>query len=445
MNRLDAVEQARALRAHEHEPRAAIERRQRERLAALVRHAREHSAYYRDVLPPLGDEGELDALPTLAKATMMERYDDLVCDPRLRRDALLDQLAGPPRLEPHLGEYRVMSTSGSSGRKGVFVYDAAGWAAYVAQFLRVTGLTGLPLWEHHLRVGIVAAAQPRHAGAQVAMTCAELGLADLRPLPVTLPLDRIVEGLNEYQPDVLHAYASYAPLLADEQRAGRLRIAPRLVTTSSELLTPDMARRVETAFGVRPFDFYATTEGLWAGHCEEHAGFHLFEELSIFENVDADGRPVPDGEPGARVLVTNLANYVQPLIRYEIPDVVTVDPEPCPCGRTLRRLSAVHGRSDDVLRLEGATVHPLQFAALTADPDIREFQVLQHGDRLTLRLVLGEHASADRTAPHVRAQVADRLRALGIAEPRIDVEPCARIERPASGKLPLVVANGRAS
>jgi phenylacetate-CoA ligase len=344
MGALDVVEQARLLSARDRVARADIEAGQQRSLDALVAHARERSSYYRELLPSPDGPVELRTLPTLDKATLMDRWDEIVCDARLRRDTLLERLAEPPSAEPYLGEYRVMSTSGSSGRRGLFVYDAAGGVAYVAQFLRVTALTGSAMWEQHLRVGVVSAGDPRHASAQIAMACAALGLVEFRPLPVTLPLERIVAGLNDYQPDVLHAYASYAALLADEQRAGRLRIAPRLVTSGSELLTADMARRVEAAFGIAAFDFYSATEGLWAAQCPQHAGFHLFEELAIVENVDAANQPVPAGEPGARVLLTNLANRVQPLIRYEIPDAVTVDPEPCPCGRTLKRLSTVHGR-----------------------------------------------------------------------------------------------------
>jgi phenylacetate-CoA ligase len=442
MSPLDVVAQAQALSARDRAPRGEVEAMQRQRLDALVAHARERSPYYRGRLPSSGGRVELRTLPTLDKATLMDRWDEIVCDAQLRRDTLLERLAGPPRAEPYLGEYRVMSTSGSSGRPGLFVYDGPGWAAYVAQFLRVTALAGVPMWEHRgMRVGVVSGGDPRHVSAQVAMTCAALGLVELRPLPVTLPLERIVDRLNEYQPDVLHAYASYAALLADEQRAGRLRIAPRLVTSGSELLTADMARRVEAAFGVAAFDFYSATEGLWAAQCPEHAGFHLFEEFAIVENVDADNQPVPAGEPGARLLLTNLANRVQPLIRYEIPDVVTIDPEPCPCGRTLKRLGTVHGRSDDLLSLRGVTVHPLQFAGLTADPDIREFQVVQHGDWLTLRVVLGDHAAAAQTTQRVHDQLATRLRALGLTDLHIDVETCATIERPASGKLRLVIAD----
>ena len=442
MSAPDTVELARTLRAHEHDARAEIARRQQRRLDALVRHAVDRSPFYRDTLAPPRGRVELATLPTLDKATLMERFDEIVCDPRLGLDALRAHVDGPDRHQPFHGEHRVLRTSGSSGRPGLFVYDAAGWAGYAAQFLRVTAFTGTPIYEHRdFLVGVVSATDPTHASAQIAMTVAGLGLARLRPLPVTLPLERIVAGLNAQPPDVLHAYGSYAALLADEQLAGRLRIAPRFVTTSSELLTPQMARRVEAAFGVRPFDFYSTTEGLWAAQCHEHAGFHVFEEQCIVENVDADGRPVPDGTPGARVLVTNLFNRVQPLIRYELPDVVTIDPEPCPCGRTLKRIRSVHGRSADVLVLQGVTVHPLQFASLAADRGVREFQVVQRGDRLTLRVVPATEDA--QLAGRLSRRVGAALRELGLPDPQISVELSRRIERPAGGKLELVVADHR--
>jgi phenylacetate-coenzyme A ligase PaaK-like adenylate-forming protein len=439
---VDPLVGARALAAADRISRADRDRLQRQRLTDLVEHARAHSPYYRERLGPPDGDVDLATLPTLDKVTLMARFDDVVCDPRLRLDDLRRHLDGPGAASPYLGTYRVASTSGSSGSPGLFVFDESGWASYVAQFLRVVTFTDRPPWEQlGVRVGVVTAVDPRHVSSQVAMTCAALGLMQPRPLPVTLPMDAIVAGLNEYRPDILHAYGSYAPLLADEQLAGRLRIAPHTVTSSSELLTPDMAARVEAAFGVAPFDMYATTEGLWAGQCAQHAGFHLFEEEAIVENVDADGRPVPDGERGARVLLTNLANRVQPLIRYEIPDVVTIDPEPCPCGRTLRRIGSVDGRSDDVLRLDGVQVHPLQFAVLATDPDVREFQVRQHGRRLELRIVPAQGVAVAGIAGRLSGRVAAALRELGVADPQVTVEGCAGLPRSAGGKLRLVVAD----
>ena len=86
-----------------------------------------------------------------------------------------------------------------------------------------------------------------------------------------------------------------------------------------------MTERLVEAFGVHPFDLYATTEGLWGVECERHEGIHLFEDVALFENVDEEGRPVPAGEPGARLLVTSLHNLVQPIIRLEVTDVFTID------------------------------------------------------------------------------------------------------------------------
>ena len=187
--------------------------------------------------------------------------------------------------------------------------------------------------------------------------------------------------------------------------------------------------------------------GLWGCDCAEHAGVHLFEDFSIVENVDADGLPVPVGEAGARLLVTNLFNHTQPLIRFKLGDMVTVDPQPCRCGRVLLRLRELEGRSEDVIRLGGVTVHPVQFAPLSSDPDVREFQVVQEGERLRIRLAL--RAGANGAATRLRAALAERLHEAGVAHPAIDIEVVERLDRPPGGKLALVVADrsprGRAS
>ena len=79
--------------------------------------------------------------------------------------------------------------------------------------------------------------------------------------------------------------------------------------------------RFQEAFGVRPFNFYATTEGLYGHDCPA-GSMHLFDDMCIVENVDENGDPVPPGEVGARLLVTNLFNRTQPLIRFEVTDLV---------------------------------------------------------------------------------------------------------------------------
>lgn len=417
-----ALRQSRELVARERDP---VEAFQRERLDALVAHARARSAFYRD-----WDGGTLD------KATMMERFDEIVTDPRLRRDALLAHVEGLRGEELYLGRYRAMTTSGSSGRKGLFVYDRPEWIALMAQFLRYTATAGVrPRFPRRLRIAVVLSPNGRHMSRRCARSV-DVGVHRVLALSVTQPMSELVARLNAYRPQSLSSFPTIAVQLAEEQRAGRLRIAPELISLSSELLTDEMADRVEETWGVRPHNLYASTEGLWGVDCAEHAGIHLFEDMVRVENVDERGAPVPDGEPGAKLLITNLFNYTQPLLRLELPDAVTIAADPCACGRTLRRMQSIAGRSDDVLTLSGVRVHPLQFAVISRDRDVVEFQVVQTG-AASVRVLVVAH---DDVCARLRDAVTERLRALGVPDPVVEVERRPLLERPASGKLQLVVA-----
>jgi hypothetical protein len=95
-----------------------------------------------------------------------------------------------------------------------------------------------------------------------------------------------------------------------------------------------------------------------------------------------------------------------------------------------------------VLHLGGVDVHPLQFALVTADPDVREFQVVQQGEGLRLRVCLREGAGG---APaRLRARVGARLEELGVQRPAVEVETVEALERSPAGKLQVVVAGPRA-
>jgi phenylacetate-CoA ligase len=446
-----ALRQARTQIRREQGPRAQLAAHQQQRLETVVRHAATHSPFYRRWFTqtgPLGDGPvELQRLPVLDKSLLMEHFDELVCDPRLRRDQLLDRVSQMTRDQLYLDRYRVMLTSGSSGRPGLFVYDPVGWRSIGAQFLRSSSWAGLRPSLPRQRMAMLGGAAPSHITRQGVATM-EIGLHRTLALPVTLPLPRLVEALNQFQPTYLSVYPSVAMWLADEQQAGRLRLSPRMLVTAAELRTPAMTQRLADAFGVRPFDVYGCTEGLFGSECQHHQGIHLFEDTTLVENVDPDGRPVPAGQPGARLLVTNLYNRVQPLLRLEVTDLVTFDPDPCPCGRTLVRVRAIHGRSEDVLSLPDrdggqVAVHPLQFALLTRDPQVREFQVVQDGPVLRIRIVASHAATASDTTLETRLgqAVTQQLLKLGVQEPQVTVERRPKLARSAGGKLKLVIAD----
>jgi len=446
-----ALRLARTQTSHERAPRAQLARHQQQRLEAVVQHAATHSPYYRRRLAETGALAggpvQLQRLPVLDKSLLMEHFDELVCDPRLRRDQLLDWVGQLTGDQLYLDRYRVMVTSGSSGRPGLFVYDPVGWRSMCAQILRTSRWAGLRPSLPRQRLALLGGAAPSHISRQGAATMA-VGLHRVLSLPVTLPLPQLVQALNQFQPTYLHVYPSVAMWLAEEQQAGRLRLSPQMLITIAELRTPAMTRRLLDAFGVHLFDAYGCTEGLWGAECEHHQGIHLFEDATLVENVDADGQPVPTGQPGARLLVTNLHNLVQPLLRLEVTDLVTLDPDPCPCGRTLVRIAALHGRSDDVLSLPArdggqVAVHPLQFALLTRDPQVREFQVVQDGPALRILIVPSQAATAsdDPLETRLGQAVAQQLLGLGVHDPQVTVERRPKLLRSAGGKLKLVIAD----
>jgi phenylacetate-coenzyme A ligase PaaK-like adenylate-forming protein len=109
---------------------------------------------------------------------------------------------------------------------------------------------------------------------------------------------------------------------------------------------------------------------------------HINADWAILEVVDEKNQPVPTGEKGAKVLVTNLANYAQPIIRYEVGDVVTMATEPCGCGSNMPLIERVEGRDSDVFYIEtDKGVRSLQPAvfdlAILQMLDAREYQLIQ--------------------------------------------------------------------
>jgi phenylacetate-coenzyme A ligase PaaK-like adenylate-forming protein len=146
---------------------------------------------------------------------------------------------------------------------------------------------------------------------------------------------------------------------------------------------PPARKRYAKLFGAPVLDDYAMGECLFlTSGCPTSGGMHVNADWAILEVVDENNEPVPDGEKGAKVLVTNLANYVQPFIRYEVGDIVTMAKQQCDCGSNMPLVERVDGRDSDVfwIRRDGG-LRPLQPAvfdhAMARILDAREFQYVQ--------------------------------------------------------------------
>jgi putative adenylate-forming enzyme len=422
--------------------RAQIGAYQAEALRKLRKFVYARSPFYRQFHRGLTDR-PLEALPVLDKSRMMDAFDDLVTDRDLRRADIEAHAAGVRAGEPFAGRYQIMTSSGSSGRRGIFVLDRSEWAAVLAGFfMRSSAWAGLRLSPaRRVRLAIVASRSPLHMTARAGASLRGRAVSVLQ-LGADEPSEATVARLNVEQPDMLAGYPSAIGLLAGEQRAGRLRIHPRVVTVSGEVLGSDVRARIEQVWGCRAFDLYGATEcGVIAAECERHEHLHVYEDQVIVEVVDGDNRPVPAGAWGHKVLVTVLFRRLQPLIRYELTDSVRMATEPCSCGRPFARIEEIGGRAEGELRLpsiQGAgevALHWVFFLRLFAALPVAEWQVVKREAGLLVVLAGAENADVERG---VLDSLRRGLTELGAMAPSLRVTWMPVIPRGPGGKLPLV-------
>jgi phenylacetate-CoA ligase len=415
----------RQLRAHQ---TAAL----RDLLRAALRHSPFHAAR---LARHVGDVDrfepeDLVRLPVMTKAQMMRCYDDVVTDRRLSR-AVVDAFlaAAGPQPAALFDEFLVLGSGGCSGVRGVFALHMRDVPDYLASILRgALARIGGGAVPSGVRLTIVAARSSAHATRAVPPII-DGGIARVTYVPVTLDQATIVQRVQQSDPLLLVGYAGALVALAGEQLAGRLSIRPRLVVSTSEQLTPAAAARIAAAFGVAPVNSFGSSEGLNGAAPPGEPAFTFSGDAALVEFVDADELPVPVGTPCHHVLVTNLLNTAQPLIRYRLDDAMTQQPPLDGIGHVR---ATVQGRSDELLRLDGGQVHPHAVrSVLVRAAEVVEYQVRAGGRRLQADLVADGPVDTVRIARDIEGALA----AAGVPGVDVQVGVVAAVERdPHTGK-----------
>ncbi|MFC3997559.1 hypothetical protein ACFOVU_16620 [Nocardiopsis sediminis] len=434
----------------------ALARRRRERLADLVAYARAHSPFYRDLYRGLPERVEDPAqLPVTDKKTLMAHFDDWVTDREVTL-AKVQEFVADPALVGHRfqGRYLVSTTSGTSGVRGLFLTDERNLAVHTALGARTSGglglADGLRVLARAGRTAVVTA--PGGHFFTVAST-ARFRLDHpwtgriMRVFSIEQPLADLVDELNRYRPATLSGFLSMLTLLAGEQQAGRLRIRPAVIIAGGETMTDEARDKLAAAFGAPVRAAYACTEcGFLSTGCE-HGWYHVNSDWAAVEPVDAEYRPVAPGEPSHTVLISNLANRIQPILRYDLGDSVLVRPDPCPCGNRLPALR-VQGRAADVLTFPTGSggdvgLSPMVVGArLDRVPGVEQFQVVQAEPAVVrVRLAAAEGADAERVWEEVRDALGGLLAEQGAGGVRVEraAEPP---QKSSGGKFRRVVPLG---
>lgn len=426
------------------------------RLRELLRFARDASPFYRDRYRGLPQDPPLESLPAVSRSELMARFDDWVTDPRVRLRELRAFLRDRGRVgEAFLDGCHAWTSSGTSGVEGVYIHDRRALAIYdalVAEPLLREPWSGDGLarsWAAGGRAALVSAIDD-HFASVVSWERARRPLAwlDARSFSVLEPLPRLVAALNDFRPAFLASYPSVLTLLADEALARRLAIEPAMLWSGGEHLGEAARARLEQAFGCRVMNEYGASECLSIAHGCREGWLHVHAEWVILEAVERDGGPTPPGRVSHSTLLTNLANRVQPIIRYDLGDRIVASPAACACGSPLPAIR-VEGRTDDLLSLrarDGSTVRlpPLAVSTVVEEAAAnRRFQVVQTAPaRLALRFEAAPGALA------VRARAARRLRAYlaeqSLANVRVVQDPGPPRVDARSGKMRCVVVERQA-
>ncbi len=417
------------------------------RVRELVRCAKANSPYYKKLYKNIGDDFTLSDLPPVNKVDLMASFDDWITDQTVKLNDIQEFMRDLDNIgRKFRGKYLIFTTSGSTGNPLVALCDKTtnnmfgainarrsfarkkDLKAYVlkgAKSIGVFATGGFYLGNSSIRARLLKMPWKKK---QMAVTSA------LKPVP------EIVKELNTFAPAMLGGYPTILELLIDEQENGRLNIHPVIIMTGGEYLSEDVRTRLSQAFNCYVQTSYSCTEGgSVAYECTEHH-FHVNDDWILVEPVDKDNRPVADGVQSDKILITNLYNYTQPFIRYEVTDRVVMHHENCPCGNASPWLT-LEGRTDDVVSFSESgkeiRIAPLAlYAALKEVHEIVRFQLAVHkGNRAELRLVPAQGIEKQKAFEKAR----DALKALfslhGVTDVSVTLSEEEPKQHPGSGKF----------
>jgi putative adenylate-forming enzyme len=380
-------------------------------LQKLVAFSTKRSRFYGDLYKGLSVESLEDFrhLPSINKHIMMDHFDDInTCG--LKLAAVRDYAVQRELRKEYLGYYQdqfvIGLSSGTSGNKGIYVTPKSMTERLPFVFLARSGLsTG------NLPFRILFLLRVFSQGFEDI----NAPLIHLNYLSTMTPVDEIIRRINDDRINILMAPPSLVRQLLPW--AGTITRPLQMIVSYAEVLEQEEKERFQRSFGTRVIEIYQASEGQIGSACR-CGNLHINEDLVYIELYDRNGEPVDRPGPLAtRMLLTNLINTAQPLIRYEMNDLIQLS-ERCPCGSSFRVIDKVLGRHDDVLYLANRNgvlqpVYPdlVSRWIITTSDSIREFQVSQVS-RSKLEFTIDVLDSTGETG----AAVADRLRARLMSE-----------------------------
>lgn len=361
-----------------------IQELQEYRLRRMLRHAYDHSPYYRKSFAAAGIGPQdlatlpLSSFPTIDKKTLLSHFDELVTVPDLTQEGIRAfDGKGTVDRRPYLGKYHIVHSSGSTGKPGYFAYDQAAWETVL------TGITRAGLWDLSMgeiirlllsrpRIVYIAATDGRYGGAMAVGDGIDGVGARQMYLDINAPLQEWISRLRAFRPNIVIGYPSAIKILGELLSTGQVSLRVLRVISCGEPLGASLRHYFESVFRADVINVYAASESLALGvETRTTGGMLLFDDLNVIETV------------GGRMYLTSLYNFAQPLIRYEITDQLSIRQAAEDGKYPFQVAAGLLGRSEDILWFEDENghqefLHPLAIEGFCID-GLVDYQFRQTG------------------------------------------------------------------
>jgi phenylacetate-CoA ligase len=376
-------------------PRRDLEALQLERLRELLLYAL-RTPFYRERLGKAGisGAGDIKSLEDLRRIPFTTKQD--------LREGFPYGFLSVPREDV----VRLHASSGTTGTPTTIYFtrdDISRWTSYVARSIYATGCNRTDVFQNMISYGLFTGGLGFHAGGEeVGMLVIPSGSGNTT---------RQFRLMQDFGTTVVHATPSFLLHVESKMReegVSRESVKLRKAFAGAEPYSEDTRRRIEELLKIDVYNSYGLSEMNGPGvafECQDKNGLHLWEDGYIGEIINPETlEPAREGETGELVL-TCLCREAAPILRYRTRDLSSFYTEPCPCGRTHRRLHRITGRTDDMLIINGVNVFPSQIEeAIMAIREVGNNYLIvveKEGvlDRLTVKVEVGPDIFMDDARP----------------------------------------------
>lgn len=418
---------------------------QKKKLRKILKYAYDHSPYYSKMFTENGINDKnintvpISKFPTMDKTALIEHFNEIVTVSDLRQEDLrafdentvLDKRA-------YKNKYHLVHSSGSTGKPAYFVYDNKAWNYMLVGMLRAAlwnmSMTDiLKYFIHTPRLLYIAATDGRYGGAMaIGDGITNVGAMQLF-LDINTPLDKWIEQINEFQPDMIIGYPSALKILGELCAESKIHINAFRTISCGEPLCGNLRSYLENTLRTEVINFYGASESIVIGLEETpENGMYLFDDMNYIE--------VENGT----MYLTSLYNFVQPLIRYKISDKLKFKADG---GKyPFSRAESILGRNEDILWFNGKDgskefLHPLAIEGFCID-GLLDYQFVKIDDYSFEMLA---QASSQREKDNIHSEMLKRMKEILISNNLEHIQFYVRFVEeitadPKTGKKKLVYA-----